>query len=41
MNFHSLSFEEIFATLSSSKKGLTNLQAQEVLKKVGKNILPQ
>lgn len=41
MNFHSLSSEEVIATLSASEKGLTSQQAQEVIKKVGKNILPQ
>gem|GEM_PF-2875251 len=41
MNFHSLSSEEIITALSSSVKGLTHQQAQETLKKVGKNILPQ
>jgi P-type Ca2+ transporter type 2C len=41
MNFHSLSSEEVLATLSASPKGLTSQQAQEVIKKVGKNILPQ
>jgi hypothetical protein len=41
MNFHSLSTEETLATFSSSAKGLTGKQAQEVLSKVGKNILPQ
>jgi predicted metal-dependent TIM-barrel fold hydrolase len=41
MNFHSLSSEEFLAALSVSPKGLTSQQAQEVIKKVGKNILPQ
>ncbi len=41
MNPHSLPSEEIFALFSSSEQGLSQEQAEEVLKKVGKNILPQ
>jgi hypothetical protein len=41
MNFHSLPSEEIIATFSSSTKGLTSQQAQDMLKKVGSNTLPQ
>ncbi len=41
MNFHSLSTEEIIATFSTSKEGLTTSQAEAILQKVGKNVLPQ
>lgn len=41
MNPHSLPSEEMFALFSSSEQGLSQVQAEEILKKVGKNILPQ